>query len=107
VREVVRILLGSPGIKEWVMKNKDNTKSVNKDRSRTRLNISYPKPRDEFSMQVGMEPYSQLGTGRRCKVKGCDQPVYSEKSGLCSYHRMKEAEIEFERGLRARQRQGG
>ena len=107
MREVVRILSGSPGIKEWVMKNQDNTKSVNKDRSRTRLNISHPKLADEFSMQVGMEPYSQLGTGKRCKVKGCHQPVYSKKSGLCSYHRMKEAEIEFEGRLSARARRGG
>jgi hypothetical protein len=50
-----------------------------------------------------MEPYIQLGTGERCKVKHCSQPVYSKKSGLCSYHRMKEAEIEFEDRLRARQ----
>ena len=89
------------------MRNKDNTKSVNKNMSRTRLNISDPKLGDEFSMQVGMEPYSQLGTGKRCKVKGCHQPVYSKKSGLCSYHRMKEAEIEFEGRLSARARRGG
>jgi hypothetical protein len=58
-------------------------------------------------VQVGTEPYGQLGTGERCKVKGCGQPVYNKESGLCSYHRMMEAERAFEDRLRARQQQAG
>jgi hypothetical protein len=89
------------------MSNKGTVKRINKVIHKTRFNLPSSKQTDEYFMQVGMEPYSELGTGERCKVKHCSQPVYSEKSGLCSYHRMKEAEIEFENRLRARQRQGG
>jgi hypothetical protein len=87
------------------MKNNATTKSINKDTHKTSLERSGPKQVGKFAMQVGMEPYSQLGTGERCKVKRCDQPVYNKKSGLCSYHRMKQAEKIFEVRLRARQQQ--
>jgi hypothetical protein len=100
---VIKILLGSSEIKEWTMKRRDKAKSVTKDLNETRLDLSAPIKWDKFSMQLAMKPYGQLGTGERCKVRHCRQPVYSKKSGLCSYHRMKEAEIEFEEGLRARQ----
>jgi len=95
-------------VKERGKMNKKGTiKSLNKDIHKTPLPISDPKLTDKFSMQVGTEPYSQLGTGERCKAKGCAQPVYVHKSGLCSYHRMMEAERAFEDRLRARQQQAG
>jgi hypothetical protein len=90
------------------MSNKGTVKRVNKViHKKTTSHLSNSKKADRYFMQAGMEPYIQLGTGERCKVKHCSQPVYSKKSGLCSYHRMKEAEIEFENRLRARQRQRG
>jgi hypothetical protein len=103
VREVIKLLLGSPGLKERVMRKRDSRKSVSNDLNQTRPDFSAPIKWDKFSMQIAMEPYCHLGTGERCKIKHCRQPVYSKKSGLCAYHRMKEAEIEFEEGLRARQ----
>ena len=87
------------------MSNKGTIKSINKDIHKTQLGLSDPKLVAKFSMQVGTEPYSQLGTGERCKDKGCGQPVYDGKLGLCSYHRMMEAESAFEERLRARQQQ--
>jgi hypothetical protein len=103
VREVIKLLLGTLGVKERVMSKRDNRKSVSNDLNKPRLDFSAPIKWDKFSMQIAMEPFCQLGTGERCKIKYCRQPVYSKKSGLCSYHRMKEAEIEFEERLRARQ----
>ena len=85
--------------------NEDTIKKLNKDIHKTPLLVSDPKLADKFSMQVGTEPYSQLGTGVRCRVRGCGQPVYNKKPGLCSYHRMMEAESAFEQMLRARQQQ--
>jgi len=85
------------------MKNGNRTKSVNKYLNKTRMDPSIPKQWDVFSMQVAMEPYSQLGTGKRCKAKQCGQPVYDNKLGLCSYHRMKQQEQAFENQLKARQ----
>ena len=85
------------------MKKGANAESVNKDLKRNHLGFSDPKQWDEFSILVGMIPYRQLGTGARCKGKKCGQPVYDKKSGLCSYHRMEEAERAFEDSLRARQ----
>ena len=87
------------------MNNKGTIKRLNKDIHKTPLLVSDPKLLDKFSMQVAMEPYSQLGTGERCRVKGCGQPVYNKRPGLCSYHRMMEAERAFEDSLRARQQQ--
>jgi hypothetical protein len=89
------------------MNNKDTIKRLNKDIHKTPLLVSDPKLADKFSMQVGTEPYSQLGTGARCKVEKCGQAVYDHESGLCSYHRMMEAERAFEDRLRARQQQAG
>lgn len=57
-------------------------------------------------MLVGMMPYSQLGSGARCKGKGCSQPAYDNTSRLCSYPRMEEAERAFEDRLKARQQAG-
>jgi hypothetical protein len=85
--------------------NEDTIKKLNKDIHKTPLLVSDPKLADKFSMQVGTEPYSQLGTGERCKVKKCGQAVYDHESGLCSYHRMMEAERAFEDRLRERQQQ--
>jgi hypothetical protein len=87
--------------------NKVAIRKLNKDIQKTMLGLSDSKPFDKFSVQVGTEPYGQLGTGERCKVKGCGQPVYNKESGLCSYHRMMEAERAFEDRLRARQQQAG
>ena len=87
------------------MSNKGTIKRLNKDIHKTQLGLSDPKLAAKFSMQVGTEPYSQLGTGERCRVRGCGQPVYNKKPGLCSYHRMMEAESAFEERLRARQQQ--
>jgi len=87
------------------MNNKDTIKRLHKDIHKTALRVSDPKRAGKFSMQVGTEPYSQLGTGARCKVKKCGQAVYDHESGLCSYHRMMEAERAFEDRLRARQQQ--
>jgi hypothetical protein len=87
--------------------NKVAIRKLNKDIQKTLLGLSDSKPFDKFSVQVGTEPYGQLGTGERCKVKGCGQPVYNKESGLCSYHRMMEAERAFEDRLRARQQQAG
>ena len=84
------------------MRNKANLKSGSKDSNKTRLDLSAIKRWDEFSMQVAMESYRELGTRERCKVKDCAQPVYNMKSGLCSYHRMEEAQRAFENQLRAR-----
>ena len=89
------------------MSNKVAIRKLNKDIQKTLLGLSDSKQFDKFSVQVGTEPYGQLGTGERCKVKGCGQPVYSKESGLCSYHRMMEAERAFEDTLRARQQQAG
>ncbi len=80
-------------------------RNLDKDIHKTPLPISDPQLPDRFSIQLGTEPYIQLGTGERCKVKGCAQPVYVHKSGLCSYHRMIEAESAFEERLRAIQQQ--
>ena len=85
--------------------NEDTIKKLNKDIHKTPLLVSDPKLADKFSMQVGTEPYSQLGTGERCKVKKCGQAVYDHESGLCSFHRMMEAERAFEDRLRERQQQ--
>ena len=87
------------------MSNKGTIKSINKDIHKTQLGVSDPNLVAKFSIQVGSKPYSQLGTGVRCKEKGCAQPVYDKKPGLCSYHRMMEAESAFEERLRARQQQ--
>ena len=89
------------------MNKKGTIKSLNKDIHKTPLELSDPKLVDKFSMQIGTEPYSQLGTGERCRVKGCGPPVYNKKPGLCSYHSMKEAERAFEDRLRARQQRTG
>jgi hypothetical protein len=93
--------------KRGQMNKKETIKRITKDIHKTPLFISDPKLADKFSMQVGMEPCSQLGTGERCKVKGCAQPVYVHKSGLCSYHRMMEAENAFEDRLRERRQRAG
>jgi hypothetical protein len=85
------------------MRKGDNTKSVSKDLNNPRLDRSAPIKRDKFSMQLAMEPYNQLGTGERCKIKGCAQPVYDNNWGLCSYHRMQQEEQAFENRLKARQ----
>ena len=87
------------------MSKKDTIKSQDEDLHKTPLERSDLKQLGKFSIQVGTEPYTQLGTGEKCKVKGCGQPVYNKKSGLCSYHRMKQAEKTFEVKLRARQQQ--
>ena len=87
------------------MNNKETIKRLTKDIHKTPLPISDPKLTEKFSMQVGTAPYCQLGTDERCQVKGCAQPVYVHKSGLCSYHRMMEAERAFEERLRPRQQQ--
>jgi len=87
------------------MSNKDAIKKLNKNVKKNLLDLSDSKQSDKFYLQVGTEPYGQLGTGEKCKVKGCGQPVYDNKSGLCSYHRMMEAESAFEERLRARQQQ--
>jgi hypothetical protein len=89
------------------MNNKDTIKRLKKDIHKTPLLVSDPKLADKFSMQVGTEPYSQLGTGAKCKVKKCGQAVYDHESVLCSYHRMMEAERAFEDRLRARQHRAG
>ena len=91
-------------MKERGKVNKKGTiKSPNKDIHKTQLGVSDPNLVAKFSIQVGSKPYSQLGTGVRCKEKGCAQPVYDKKPGLCSYHRMMEAARAFEDRLRARQ----
>jgi len=87
------------------MSNKDAIKKLNKNVQKNLLDLSDSKQSDKFYLQVGTEPYGQLGTGEKCKVKGCGQPVYDNKSGLCSSHRMMEAESAFEERLRARQQQ--
>lgn len=94
-------------MKEWAMKKGSDAKSVKrKGLTRTQMDLSdLEKRRDEFSMLVGTIPYGELGTGARCKAKKCSQPVYDKKSGLCSYHRMNEAQRMFEDNLRARQQQ--
>jgi len=51
------------------MSNKGTIKSLNKDIHKTQLGLSDPKLLAKFSMQVGTKPYSQLGTGERCKDK--------------------------------------
>jgi hypothetical protein len=71
VLEVIKIFLGGRGVKEWEMKHADNARSVIKDLNKTRLDLSFSKKLDMFSMQIGMEPYGQLGTGERCKAKHC------------------------------------
>jgi hypothetical protein len=85
------------------MKSGNGTKRARKNLNKTRLDLSGTKQWDSFFMRLAMEPYSQLGTGERCKAEQCGQPVYDHESGLCSYHRMKEAERAFEEWLRARQ----
>jgi len=87
------------------MNNKETIKRLTKDIHKTPLPISDPMLTDKFSIQVGTKPYSQLGTGARCKEKGCAQPVYDNKGGLCSYHRMQQEEQAFENRLKARQQQ--
>ena len=88
------------------MKNRANTKRVNKYlKKKTPIDMSETKQFNKSSMQIGTEPYSLLGIGERCKDKGCGQPVYVGKLGLCSYHRMNEAQKAFEERLRARQQQ--
>jgi len=79
------------------MKNRENTKRVTKySKRKPPIDISETKRFEKFSMQIGTEPYSLLGIGERCKAKGCGQPVYDGKLGLCSYHRMNEAQKAFE-----------
>ena len=94
---------GGLGIKEKAMKNKNSTKKLKKDIPNISLRLSDSKQSEKFYLQVGMEPYGQLGTGERCKASGCGQPVYDTELGLCSYHRMKQAEDIFEDQLKARQ----
>jgi hypothetical protein len=91
------------------MKNRENTKRVNKYlKKKPPIDISETKRFEKFSMQIGTEPYSLLGIGERCKAKGCGQPVYDGKLGLCSYHRMNKAQKAFEDNrLRARQQLAG
>ena len=89
------------------MNNNDTMKRLTKDIQKPLLFLSDSKQVNKFYLQVGTEPYSQLGTGERCKVKKCGQAVYDHESGLCSYHRMMEAERAFEDRLRARQQQAG
>jgi hypothetical protein len=93
--------------KERAKNTKDTAKNPNGDVRKTLMGLSHPEHGEKFSVQLGTEPYTQLGTGERCKVEGCSQPVYDKKLGLCSYHRMKQAEKAFEGMLRARQRQTG
>jgi hypothetical protein len=85
------------------MNNKGTVKKVKQNTRKTSLELSHPRLVDRFSMQIGTEPYKQLGTGERCEVKRCDQPVYDNNSGLCSYHRMKQEGEAFENRLEARQ----
>jgi hypothetical protein len=92
---------------ESVMKIEDRRRSVSQALDKIPMDLSDPKWWGKFSMQVAMEPYKELGTGKRCKVKGCAQPVYNTKSGRCSYHRMEEAEKSFEDRLRVRQKHAG
>ena len=87
------------------MKNGNNTNNVNKHLNKTRLDLPDHEQWDEFAIQAGMLPYTEVGTGRRCKVKGCTQPVYDVKLRLCSLHRMEEAERAFEDRLKARRQQ--
>ena len=87
------------------MNNRGQAKRINENSRKTRQGSSDPKQWDEFSMLVGMLPYRELGTGGKCKIKGCHQPVYSKESRLCSYHRMGEAERAFENRLKARQQE--
>ena len=96
---------GGLSVKEWAMKNEEDRRSLSKDLNKTPMDVAELKQWGNFPMQVAMEPCSQLGTGQRCKVKGCAQPVYVHESGLCSYHRMMEAERAFEDRLRERQQQ--
>jgi hypothetical protein len=94
---------GGLDVKEKAMNNNDTMKRLTKDIQKPLLFLSDSKQMNKFYLQVGTEPYSQLGTGKRCKVKGCGQPVYCKEAGLCSYHRMLEAERAFEDRLRTRQ----
>jgi hypothetical protein len=87
------------------MKNGHNRRGVSRDLDKIPMDLSNLKQWGKFFMQVSMEPYKELGTGERCKVKGCAQPVYNVKPSLCSYHRMEGAEKTFEETLRARQQQ--
>jgi hypothetical protein len=94
---------GCLDVKEKAMNNNDTMKRLTKDIQKPLLYLSDSKQVNKFYLQVGTEPYCQLGTGKRCKVKGCGQPVYCKEAGLCSYHRMMEAERVFENRLRTRQ----
>mgnify|MGYP001035281167 CR=1 FL=1 len=85
------------------MNNKDTMKRLTKDVQKPLLGLPDSKQVNKFYLQAGTKPYRQLGTGARCKEKGCAQPVYSKESGLCSYHRMIQAERVFEDTLRTRQ----
>ena len=87
------------------MKKEDSGRSVSKNLDMIPMDLSELKQWGNFSMQVAMKPYKELGTGKRCKVECCAQPVYDMESGLCSYHRMEDAEKTFEDRLKARQQQ--
>jgi hypothetical protein len=103
MREDIKILLEGSELEEWVMKHRIKKTSVEEDLNKTQLDPSDAKRRAKFSMQLGIEPYIQLGTGRRCKVKDCVQPVYGKRSRLCRYHRMKKVQLAFDNGLRVQQ----
>jgi hypothetical protein len=103
VREDIKTLLGGPEKKEWVMKNRSRRRGIQEDLTKTQLDLPEAKRRAEFSIQLGIEPYIQLGTGKRCKVKDCVQPVYGKRSSLCRYHRMKKVQLAFDNRLRSRQ----